>query len=290
MAAAMSSDIAPAPASADSAPGEPVDGSPRPGHLGVVLDHRPAHVGRRPRQHRPHRDRRRLGRRGGDRHRRRRLPPRRAHRRRHLLGRRRRALRGDGRGAARRPRGEGAQGQRPHVPAAPRRQDRGQLPGAAQDPRRPLDGLHARRRAGLPRAGRAPRGRPAADDQGQHRRRGHRRVRRPRAGQHRARRRDAGDGGQGGAVQAVRRHRRLADLPRHPGRRRDRAHRRADRPRVRRHQPRGHRRPALLRDRGPAAREARHPGLPRRPARDGDRRAGRAEERPARGGQASCRT
>ena len=62
-----------------------------------------------------------------------------------------------------------------------------------------------------------------------------------------------------------------------------------DRPRLRRHQPRGHRRPALLRDRGAAAREARHPGLPRRPARDGDRRAGRAEERAARGGQAAAR-
>ena len=45
--------------------------------------------------------------------------------------------------------------------------------------------------------------------------------------------------------------------------------------------------PALLRDRGAAAREARHPGLPRRPARDGDRRAGRAAERPAGGGQAA---
>ena len=93
---------------------------------------------------------------------------------------------------------------------------------------------------------------------------------------HRPGRRDAGHGGQGRAVQAVRRHRRLADLPGHPGRRRDRAHRRAHRPRLRRHQPRGHRRAALLRDRGPAAREARHPGLPRRPARDGDRRARRA--------------
>ena len=39
------------------------------------------------------------------------------------------ALRGDGRGAARRRRRQGAQGQRPHVPAAPRRQDRGRAPG-----------------------------------------------------------------------------------------------------------------------------------------------------------------
>ena len=52
-------------------------------------------------------------------------------------------------------------------------------------------------------------------------------------------------------------------------------------PDVRRHQPRGHRRAALLRDRAPAARGARHPGLPRRPARHGDRRARRAAQRAA---------
>ena len=46
-------------------------------------------------------------------------------------------------------------------------------------------------------------------------------------------------------------------------------------PGLRRHQPRGHRRAALLRDRGPAAARARHPRLPRRPARHGHRRAGR---------------
>ena len=55
-----------------------------------------------------------------------------------------------------------------------------------------------------------------------HGRGGHRRLGRARAGQHRPPRRDAGDGGQGGAVQAVRRRGRGADLPGHPGRRRDR--------------------------------------------------------------------
>ena len=50
-----------------------------------------------------------------------------------------------------------------------------------------------------------------------------------------------------------------------------------DRAGLRRHQPRGHLGAALLRDRGPAARAARHPGLPRRPARHGDRRARRAD-------------
>ena len=45
------------------------------------------------------------------------------------------------------------------------------------------------------------------------------------------------------------------------------------------HQPRGHLRPALLRDRGPAQAASGHPGLPRRPARYGGRGARRAGER-----------
>ena len=56
----------------------------------------------------------------------------------------------------------------------------------------------------------------------QHRRRRHRRHGGARARRHRPRGRAAGDGGQGGAVQGVRRHRRLPDLPRHDGHRRDR--------------------------------------------------------------------
>ena len=83
------------------------------------------------------------------------------------------------------------------------------------------------------------------------------------SGQHRPGGGDAGDGGQGGAVQAVRRHRRLAAVPGHPGHRRDRRGGQGDRARFRRHQPGGHLRPALLRDRGAAAGAARHPGLPR---------------------------
>ena len=43
--------------------------------------------------------------------------------------------------------------------------------------------------------------------------------------------------------------------------------------------------PALLRGRGPAARGARHPRVPRRPARHGDRRAGGAAQRAAGGRQ-----
>jgi uncharacterized protein GlcG (DUF336 family) len=95
-------------------------------------------------------------------------------------------------------------------------------------------GLHGHRRAA--------RRRPPPDDQAQHRGRRDRRLGGPRARQHRPRRLAAGHGGQGRAVQALRRHRRLADRARHPGRRRDRAHRPAHRPGLRRHQPRGHRR------------------------------------------------
>ena len=56
-------------------------------------------------------------------------------------------------------------------------------------------------------------------------------------------------------------------------------------PGLRRHQPRGHRRAALLRGRAQAPRGARHPGLPRRPARHRDRRARRAHQRVAGGAQ-----
>ena len=62
--------------------------------------------------------------------------------------------------------------------------------------------------------------------------------------------------------------------------RRDRRDRRAHRPDVRRHQPRGHRRPRVLRGRGAPEGAARHPGVPRRPARHRGRHAGRPRERP----------
>ena len=50
-------------------------------------------------------------------------------------------------------------------------------------------------------------------------------------------------------------------------------------PGVRRHQPRGHQRAALLRGRAPRPGPARHPGVPRRPARHRHRRARRAAQR-----------
>ena len=73
--------------------------------------------------------------------------------------------------------------------------------------------------------------------------------------------------------------RRLPDLPRHDRHRRDRPDRQADRAGLRRDQPRGHLGAALLRDRGAAEAGARHPGLPRRPARHRRRRDGGAAER-----------
>ena len=183
------------------------------------------------------------------------------------------------------------QGLRPHVPDAPRRQDR----DGVQVPIRNRDDLSMVYTPGVARVchgdRREPRGRPPADHQAQHRGGRHRRLRGARPGQHRAARRAAGDGGQGGAVQAVRRHRRLPDLPRHPGPRRDRRSIvKAIAPGLRRHQPRGHLGAPLLRDRGPAARGARHPGLPRRPARHGDRRARRADQRAAGGRQGARAT
>ena len=108
------------------------------------------------------------------------------------------------------------------------------------------------RGAGVPGDRRRARARRRLHLGREHRGGGHRRHRRPRARRHRAAGRDAGDGGQGRAVQAVRRRRRRADLPRHRRRRRDRRDRGPARAQLRRRQPRGHLRPALLRDRGPA--------------------------------------
>ena len=178
-----------------------------------------------------------------------------------------RALGADPAGDRLDPRRQGPRLRRPHDADAPRRQDLGREQVPAEDPRRPLDGLHARRRPRLPGHPRRPRQGLRVHDQEEHGRHRLRRQRRARPGQHRPRGGDAGDGGQGDAVQGVRRRRRLPDLPRHPGRRRDRQGGGADRADLRRHQPRGHLRPALLRDRGAAEGVARHPGLPRRPAR-----------------------
>ena len=110
---------------------------------------------------------------------------------------------------------------RPHVPAASRRQDRDAQPRAGQDARRPLDGLHAGRRACLRRDQRGSGKGVPVHDQAQHGCRRLRRHCRARPRRHRPARRDAGDGGQGDAVQGVRGRRRAsrsASTPRTPTR------------------------------------------------------------------------
>ena len=151
-----------------------------------------------------------------------------------------------GRGSAA---GQGRQRLRQDVPDAPRGQDRGPLQAPDPYPRRPLDGLHARRRPRLPGDSQRPRAGLQPDHQAQHRRGRLRRHRRARAWGHRAAGGDAGHGGQGRALQAVRQRGRVPDLPRHQGHRRDRRDRQEPGARLRRDQPGGHLRPAVLRDR-----------------------------------------
>ena len=129
-----------------------------------------------------------------------------------------RLARGGQRGR-RRPR---ARRHRPDVHAARRRQDRDAQQEPAEDARRPLDGLHARRRAGLQRDLRGIPTRRSSTRSSATRSRRLRRDRGARARRHRPAGGDAGDGGQGDAVQGVRRRRRLPDLPRHARSRRDR--------------------------------------------------------------------
>ena len=65
------------------------------------------------------------------------------------------------------------------------------------------------------------------------------------------------------------------------GPRRDHQLRQAPRQRLGRHQPRGHQGPGVLHHRAAAARAARHPGVPRRPARHRDHRRRRPDQRAA---------
>ena len=126
------------------------------------------------------------------------------------------------------------------------------------------------------RRGREPRLR--LHHQGQFRRRHHQRHRHPRPRQSRRARRQAGDGRQGGAVQALRRHR--FDRPRSVdrGSRRDHQLRQAARQELGRHQPRGHQGAGVLHHRAAAARAARHPGIPRRSARHRHHRGRRPDQ------------
>ncbi len=113
---------------------------------------------------------------------------------------------------------------------------------------------------------------------------------------HRAGRVDAGDGGQGRLLPAVRRHLGRADPDRRQGRRHVRGHGRADRADLRGHPPRGHLGPRVLRDRAAADRGAATACDARRRPRDrrgddrgrdrglsrGGRRTGLDDGRPAR--------
>ena len=97
--------------------------------------------------------------------------------------------------------------------------------------------------------------------------------------QSRRARRQAGDGRQVGAVQALRRHRRDRPRGRHRGRRRVRRLRAPARADLRRHQPRGHQGARLLHHRAAPARADGHPGVPRRSARHRDHRRRRPDQR-----------
>ena len=132
---------------------------------------------------------------------------------------------------------------------------------------------------------RGPRKSLRLHEQGEQRRGGHRRLRHPGTGQSRPGGGDAGHGRQDHAVQGVRRHRRLAVVPGHAGRRRHRRRRQAPSP------PRSAAStwktsaPALLRDRGASEGGTGHSGDARRPARHGRGSAGGAAERAEGGGQ-----
>ena len=176
-------------------------------------------------------------------------------------------------------RGRSQGGCAPVSQRAPAGKARGRRHQAARQPARPCSRLFARRRLSLP----GDRGRsPRCGDlyrAAESRRSAHQRHRRSRSRRHRPARRQAGDGGQGGPVQEIRRHRRV----RHRGggeerRQAGRRHRRA-RADLRRHQPRGHQGPRVLRGRGEGEGPDGHSCIPRRSARHGDHRFRRDRQR-----------
>ena len=126
----------------------------------------------------------------------------------------------------------------------------------------PLAGLFAGCGRTLPAYRPGPVARLRLHDQGQHGRGHLQRHRRARTGQSGRRRLQAGDGGQGRAVQALRRRRWYRSRDRHRGRRRIRQRRPLPRARLRRDQPRRHQGAGMLRHRAAPARADGHPGLP----------------------------
>ena len=150
------------------------------------------------------------------------------------------------------------------------------------DAARPVARLFAGRRRARCRP--SPRTRARAYDYTDERQSGRRHLQRhrhPRPRQSRRARLQAGDGRQGGAVQALRRRRLHRPRGRHRGRRRVHQLRALPRPDLRRHQPRGHQGARLLHHRAAPARADGHPGLPRRPARHRDHRRRRPDQRAA---------
>ena len=161
----------------------------------------------------------------------------------------------------------------------PPRQAGDQPDQADGDAARPVARLFARRRGAGAGHRRGPEPGLRLHDARQHGRRHLQRHRDPRPRQSRRAGLQAGDGRQGGAVQALRRRRFHRPRGRHRGRRRVRQLRALPRPVLRRHQPRGHQGARLLHHRAAAARADGHPGLPRRPARHRDHRRRRPDQR-----------
>ena len=169
---------------------------------------------------------------------------------------------------------------RPGLPRPRGRQARGARHQAAARPRRPVAALHAGGRRGLAGPSRPTRAPARLHEPGQHGRRRQRRHRGARAGRHRSARRHAGDGGQGGAVQALRRRRRRAGV--HGDRHASRSwSRRSSRiaPTYGGINLEDISAPRCFEIERAAPGAARHPGVPRRPARHGDRGARRPAQR-----------
>ena len=171
-----------------------------------------------------------------------------------------------------------------HESGAPR-EDRGRPHQALLHRARPLAGLHTRGGRALPghREGAGallPVHGPRQPGGGHLQRHGG-----AGPGGHRPPGRQAGHGGQGRPLQAVRRHRRLRHRGGREGRRPLLPGRQGPGADLRRHQPRGHQGPRVLRDREPAQEGDAHPGLPRRPARHRHHLRRRAAQRAGAGRQ-----
>ncbi len=175
---------------------------------------------------------------------------------------------------------EDPQGRRARVPLdGPQGEDRGRPHEALRDGARPLPRVHTGRRRALPRDRAGPGALVRLHGPRQPRGGRLERHRRPRPRRHRPRRRQAGDGGQGRPLQALRGHRRLRHQHRREGDRQGLHGGEGARADLRGHQPRGHQGPRVLHHRGAAQEGDADPGLPRRSARDRDHLRGGAPQR-----------